>query len=423
MKILLSFLILTCIIDFKPVKAQWTYIPIGYFFKLESIYFTSLDTGYVTVEGYVGKTIDAGSTWVPVFSFNSWYRSVYFVNAMTGFVAASDVGSNTGYIFRTTTAGLTWNSTNLPTAPRFTTVYFINQNIGYVSGFEVMLKTTNGGDNWESQNINVNGYLFGIYFTDDNTGYVVGDGGDIFKTTNGGSSWDLLNSTTTIDLYGISFANSNTGFAVGGNDTSPSENIILKTMDAGNTWSQVIFDTYSDSLLWSVRFINSSTGYITGDGSNIAKTTNGGINWYNQTCPVPGQVIRNSFFINNDTGYICAYNGTIGSIILKTTDGGEEVTAVNQNVNEVPREYTLLQNYPNPFNPNTVIKYTLPKKTHVKLSVFDVLGEEVAVLANEVKQAGRYEEKFDASRFASGTYFYKLTAGDFTQTKKMMLVK
>jgi hypothetical protein len=85
--------------------------------------------------------------------------------------------------------------------------------------------------------------------------------------------------------------------------------------------------------------------------------------------------------------------------------------------------YRLEQNYPNPFNPTTNITYVLPKAENVSLKVYDVLGREVATLVNEVKPAGAYTVPFNASNLASGVYFYKLQAGSFVQTKKMMLVK
>jgi len=85
--------------------------------------------------------------------------------------------------------------------------------------------------------------------------------------------------------------------------------------------------------------------------------------------------------------------------------------------------YRLEQNYPNPFNPTTNITYVLPKTENVSLKVYDVLGREVATLVNEVKPAGAYTVPFNASNLASGVYFYKLQAGSFVQTKKMMLVK
>ena len=94
-----------------------------------------------------------------------------------------------------------------------------------------------------------------------------------------------------------------------------------------------------------------------------------------------------------------------------------------ENKNSVPIGFNLSQNYPNPFNPTTNIKFDLPKESNVTLKVYNTIGEEVVTLVNEVKPAGNYEVKFDASGLASGTYIYKLTAGDIVQTKKMILLK
>ena len=88
-----------------------------------------------------------------------------------------------------------------------------------------------------------------------------------------------------------------------------------------------------------------------------------------------------------------------------------------------PLEFSLKQNYPNPFNPSTTISYSLPEKAQVSLIVFDVLGREVANLVNKEQASGFYNVKFDASKLNSGIYFYKLTAGNFSEVKKLMLVK
>jgi hypothetical protein len=90
---------------------------------------------------------------------------------------------------------------------------------------------------------------------------------------------------------------------------------------------------------------------------------------------------------------------------------------------ETPIYFSLAQNYPNPFNPNTIIKYSVPKAVNVKLTVYDILGKEVAVLVNETKQPGFYEAEFNASGLATGVYFYKIEAGKFNSVKKMILVK
>jgi hypothetical protein len=90
---------------------------------------------------------------------------------------------------------------------------------------------------------------------------------------------------------------------------------------------------------------------------------------------------------------------------------------------EIPNYYSLSQNYPNPFNPSTTIKFTMPQGENVKLVVFDILGREVKTLVNEYRNSGTYNVNFDASSLASGIYFYSLQTPNFTETKRMLLVK
>ncbi|MEX0721467.1 MAG: BspA family leucine-rich repeat surface protein [Balneolaceae bacterium] len=90
---------------------------------------------------------------------------------------------------------------------------------------------------------------------------------------------------------------------------------------------------------------------------------------------------------------------------------------------ELPIEFALQQNYPNPFNPTTNIKYDLPEATKIRLQVFDLLGRNVATLVNERKAAGRYSVRFEAGSLASGMYIYRIEAGNFTHTRKLMLIK
>jgi hypothetical protein len=97
------------------------------------------------------------------------------------------------------------------------------------------------------------------------------------------------------------------------------------------------------------------------------------------------------------------------------------LVGIDEQTNQ-PLTFNLEQNYPNPFNPTTTIKFSIPKQSYVTLKVYDILGREVATLINEEKLAGNYEVKFN-KQLSSGIYFYQLKAGNFTATKKLLLLK
>ena len=115
--------------------------------------------------------------------------------------------------------------------------------------------------------------------------------------------------------------------------------------------------------------------------------------------------------------------GTSQGVWIRSINDTVTTTAVNESKIMNPTVFMLFQNYPNPFNPITIIKYDLPKAGRVTLKIYDVLGRKVATLINEEKPAGRYQVEFNGSSFASGVYFYRIQAGNYSSVKKMILLK
>ena len=125
-------------------------------------------------------------------------------------------------------------------------------------------------------------------------------------------------------------------------------------------------------------------------------------------------------FFDADTGLVFGEYGAI----FKTYDGGGNIISnISGLQNNISSDYLLYQNFPNPFNPNTTIRYDVKTKGDVEMKIFDLLGREVVTLVNENQTPGTYEVVFDASSLPSGVYFYKLQAGDFIETRKMVVLK
>lgn len=114
------------------------------------------------------------------------------------------------------------------------------------------------------------------------------------------------------------------------------------------------------------------------------------------------------------------FAGTFDDGVYRTIN---PITNINYNIVDISDVYYLFQNHPNPFNPSTIIQYELTSRKLVVLKVYDVLGNKIVTLVNEEKQAGKYVVEFSAATLPSGIYFYKLTSGQFTSVKKMILIK
>ena len=307
-------------------------------------------------------------------------------------------------------------------------IYFIDQNNGWAVGNYWMpdtngagiLGTKDGGGSWElfwkypnSENISNN--LNSITYSGTSC-WSVGEGGMIVQYT---PKTGRVRQTTVTDLplNKVFFSDRNNGWIAGGYQNKHGfQTILLKTTNSGANWNIVTNVPYLFRDIW---FIDNNHGWAIGYDINrrggILKTTDGGDNWFVDTSNLPAQL--NSLFIKDNYGWAVGYNG----LILRNTDAG--TVWVKDENNIYPTEFRLEQNYPNPFNPSTKIRYSIPQSSKVVIKLFDILGNEIETLINEEKPAGTYAVEFDAITLPSGVYFYQLRAGNFVETKKMLLLK
>ncbi len=395
--------------------------------SVSTIYFPSPSMGYAAgLSGpfpshvlNVYKTTDAGDNWNVIYadsSFspsNAFLNSIYFIDDMTGYIAGSK-------LLKTTDGGVHWDDLNTGTSSIIQNVFFVNNSLGFAAHGDGAIKTTDGGNTWNPLNMmNMDFDKKYVYFADENLGFISGDS-VLYRTTDGGDTWKKLSvGTNNEDLNSkVTFINSSTGFF-------GKKGQVFKTTDKGDTWTDAAIDNHT--VPQQIQFISDSIGYFisTSDTFGIHshilyKTTDGGNSWFDLTNELPSTGIFSLFFTDENTGYLAGKTG-----ILKTTSGGEGiVTSVQQEDNvSIPSDFKLYQNYPNPFNPSTTIKFAIPKESYTKLEIFNILGEKVTTLVSEMLSPGAYKYKWDAGRYSSGVYFYRIIADSFIQTKKLLLVK
>jgi len=400
----------------------------------------------------------ANSQWIQQYASNpsQTVMALKFHNDNTGYYAGVLYNSSTYNIHKTTNGGVNFTDQNSNlTAQRFMSVWIMHPDTVLMCGnYGKIIKTVNGGNNWNLIYADTLKQFWCFYFINSNTGYVSGSHGTIMKTTNKGDNWTILNSTTQTTLDGTWFVNENTGYVGGanlvlkttdagqtwvnkiGNFISPFETAeglyfsdantgyyctnttncrIVKTTDGGDTWN-LVFSQTDVGAGWAMSFVNNNTGYVCTGAGKVVKTTDGGVTWGVQNTPLTENLYE-IHFPSVNTGYIASWSGKI----LKTTNGG--LTYIGQSNNETPSGFKLEQNYPNPFNPSTNIKFSINSQELVTLRIYDVNGKLVSELVNETLDAGNYNITYNANGLSSGIYYYKIEAGKFSETKKMILIR
>lgn len=373
---------------------------------------------------YIYRTNNGGTNWSSVSYDSCHFASMYFTDASNGWISGRRVSNSIykGVVLKTVNNGANW-TLSIPdsTVNLLGNIFFINSNTGWI-GLDLgqIMKTINGGANWTKYQAAPTGNpsLYRVFFINENTGWCGGGAsgsGAIYKTVNGGINWTGPYSTLSF-VNSIYFMDANTGFIATGGSSVGS---IQKSTDGGVNW--VTVHSSSSGYVYYVFYLNSLTGFASGGPDIIMKTVNGGNNWVSQSLPTSNNYLNSIYFVNSSTGYSAGYNNMQNGFVFKTTNGG--VSFINQIGNTIPERFSLEQNYPNPFNPSTNIIFQIQRNSFATLKIYDVTGKEVATLVNESLAPGKYEVSFDGSNLNSGVFFYRLTAGDYSETKRMLIIK
>ncbi len=187
---------------------------------------------------------------------------------------------------------------------------------------------------------------------------------------------------------------------------------VMRFSDDGRTWT--LMTGLPEMGEWNEIVVENQEFFAATD-SAVLFSLNGGLSW-NRRYPEEDITGARSLLVWGTK----IFAGTVKGIYSRTV---EDLVSVRSPNRGIPTAIHLAQNFPNPFNPKTIIEYETPDTRHVKLTVYDVLGREVAVLVNAIQQPGSHRVQFDGSHLASGVYFYRMEAGTFVETKRLVLIR
>ncbi len=415
-KFIYTFVILAFV---SSVTAQWSEQTSGVTTILSSI--SAVDDNVVWVCGAGGKvlrTTNGGTNWVSVNSPNSAisFSNILGIDANTALVTGSNT---TAYVYKTLNGGANWSLVFSQTGGVINAISFMslaNIDAMFMAGNPVggrwsLWTSTNAGITWDStgwylpQSGTETGYknsLFfwrGPYYT-----------AKIWFGTNNariynfkyGQGWSAQSTGTQIDILALSLADTITGHA-------GSSSAGLYTTNGGQNWGVNPVMIGSGSIN-GIAFSQEGSYYLRGSSVYFSAT---GYNYtaYTQTgtyTHISKPIYRNNIWAIRDNGGISKFTSTIGINLISS---------------QVPSSFSLSQNYPNPFNPLTKIRFDVPRSENVLIKVYDMLGREIETLVNQQLQPGTYEVEWDAAEYPSGVYFYKISTENYTETRKMILIK
>ena len=361
-------------------------------------------------------TTVAGVTWMELgleVGVNFKIMDMCFIDENHGWLVRSSPVHEEGIIGRTVDGGLNWEYTDI--YMELSSVYFIDSLNGWVVGpYGTILHTMNGGIDWVDESMIINWSLLfnDVFFTDLSNGWIIGtyydEGtpyGKVYYTNNGGSSWEEQYSIINTPLIKGCFIAFDKVWVIG-------DSIILHTSDGGINWQQ---QTSGVLQLNSIYFTDEDNGWAVGN-TDIIHTIDGGLNWNQQTSEVYNN-LNCVAFIDNENGWIVGNNG----VMLHTNNGG---TVGYKDQTECPILNILVHLYPNPFTTSTTIEYELKQPATIQITIYNHFGKLIEVI-QQTQSAGKQQVVWNAEGLPAGVYFCVLKthtgrqeSGSFT--KKMI---
>ena len=422
---------------------------------------------------YLGiyRTTNLGINWSNI---SSGFTDVEITNitARNNIIISATNGNGT---YRSTNYGLNWSKINYNL-----NTFIWQNNILFSFSYDYIFRSTDFGASFSQygSSISMGSAIYSFIVKNNNSvnNYflvLTSLPYYLYRSTNDGLNWVQSNNGLPSNPYSYTKLFNKDSICFIGIARNPSSCALFKSSNFGSNWDSIPY-TNSFAIANIINFNPNDNKFYLGCNNGVYVSTNSGFSWLVFNNGLPASKNVTSLFFNGDTIYASLRNGGIYRTSIQSsswTSYNEGLTNLSVNSiygsnnyiyagviyggffrrraivftwvknvsNNIPDNFELYQNYPNPFNPTTRIKFsipngfpigTLPINTGqvgndkvVVLKVYDILGKEIATLVNESLKPGSYEVTFDGSNLPSGIYFYQLRAGDFVETKKLILLK
>jgi|GEM_PF-789466 len=409
--------------------------------------------GNILAGNYCGGLMlstDFGTTWANVNTGinNSDITDVYASPSGSIFCSRSPLYYSYGGIYRSRDDGNSWQQLNTGNNNPNVRTFFTSKEGTLFAGDMGIYRSENDGDNWWFA-YNTSSLVQSFIETSNAT--IIAAANGIYRSTDDGLTWTRSNSgLTNSGIFSLTLTGTGTILA------SSFEGIIYRSTDDGLSWQVIRIPTINSIL----SLFNSSDNQLFAGthGSGLYTSSDDGITWMSNSSFTYGSIrgfaessVGHLFagiseigvYVSQDKGNTWSLLSTSGmsdkriqTFCISNTDylfagtwrgslfkSTSKITDVKQENNTILTGFLLEQNYPNPFNPTTTIVYNIPYSNYVTLEIYNILGQSIRILVDDFQYEGNYKITFDASELPSGVYIYRLKSGNYSDSKKMLILK